>query len=399
MGFFHKFPYTDFHELNLDWLLELGRKLELKAKDIIDVINKKLDDWLDDGTIADIINDEIFGELNDKVDALEDAEERSDVLRGKRCILIGNSYARGTGGTIGQGWPYYFQQVTGCTAHIIKQSGGDFVDLGNENADFPGMTYRGALTTWSGTHLTAAEKREVKHIVVGGGFNDANDTDITAVQIADEIAAFCSYCRATYPNAKITIIPLWSNANFSYAYKLAKLEAWANYAGRNGAASTNDSIFWFIGDNDYTYGDNIHLNDLGYRAAGTLIASIVLGGQGTRVPYVGEGCTLGSGVSPVGTGWRVTRDNQGQVSATMNVTLPSGDIDNTTLLGTVGPKFTPREALYFIGYDFTPGYADRHLCCVCITSAGEIYFRAVEGDYPEGGHELYIHMNYRIGID
>ena len=28
LNFFNKYPYTDFHELNLDWLLDRMRKLE-----------------------------------------------------------------------------------------------------------------------------------------------------------------------------------------------------------------------------------------------------------------------------------------------------------------------------------------------------------------------------------
>lgn len=381
---------------------ELLSKVVAKINEIIDIIDPNeinvkeavkqiMDEWKDDGTLDQIINQEILQDIKTEVDGI-------NTLRNVNCLLIGNSYARGTGGTIGQGWPYYFKQLTGCNAHIIQQAGGDFIKVGNANANYPGMTYREALTTYTNT-LTAEQKTDFKHIVVGGGFNDANDNSIDGLDLANEILAFCSYCRANYPNAKISIIPLWSNSNFSYASILAKLEIWAKYGALGGAATTSDSIFWFIGDTGYTYGDGIHLNDRGYSVAGRLIASFVVGGVAVWVPYVGEECRLSDGFTVIGTGFRVTRDPQGQVSGALHCTLPSGTIDNTTKIAQLGPKFTPRQALYFIGYDFTPEYAERHLCCVCITSAGEIFFRAVEGSYPEGGHQLYFHFNYRIGVD
>lgn len=382
---------------------ELLCKVVAKINEIIDMIDPTeinvyeavkqiMDEWKEDGTLDEIINQELLGDLTDQI-------EKVNVLKDVRCLLIGNSFARGTGGTIGHGWPYYFQQLTGCNSKVIQQAGGDFVKVGNANADYPGMTYREALTSYTGT-ITEDQRNEFKHIVVGGGFNDANDSDISGTDLANEITAFCAYCRTNYPNAKISIIPLWSNANFSLASKLAKLDIWAIYGGYGGAATLTDSIYWFIGDTNNTYGDSIHLNDSGYAIAGRLIASFVVGGHAVRVPYVGEGCTLESGVTPVGTGWRITRDTQGQVSGTLNVVLPSeGTIDNTTKIAQLGGKFIPREALYFVGYDFTPNFDDRKVCCVCITSSGAVYFRAVEGEYPAAGHELYLHFQYRIGID
>lgn len=373
-------------------LNEVIGAIDTGENNVYTVVSQILTEWKEDGTLADIIDEQVFNGLQDQINGM-------NVLSGVRCLLVGNSYARGTGGTIGHGWPYYFTQRTGADSVTIQQAGGDFVKVGNANADYPGMTYLEALTSYAGT-LTADQKAAFKHIVFGGGFNDANDNDISSTDVANAITSVCSFCRTTFPNAKITIVPLWSNANFSYASKMAKLDIYAYYGALAGAATTNDSIFWFIGDTNNSYGDGIHLNDNGYTIAGRLIASFVAGGQGTRVPYVGEGCTLESGVTAVGTGWRVTRDTQGQVSGVLNVVLPDNvTIDNTTKIAQLGPKFIPREALYFIGYDFTPNYDDRKVCCVCITSGGAVYFRAVAGAYPAAGHELYLHFNYRIGID
>ncbi len=91
-------PYTNFHELNLDWILARVKEWFSKAEnwdewqqnvqkgfddlkkfvadyfdnlDVQDEINNKLDEMAEDGTLADIINQEIFGEIQDKLDELE----------------------------------------------------------------------------------------------------------------------------------------------------------------------------------------------------------------------------------------------------------------------------------------------------------------------------------------
>lgn len=53
MAIFENFPYTNIHELNLDWVIkiikDLGLKvddLDLKIDDLEDVINNKIDDYV-----------------------------------------------------------------------------------------------------------------------------------------------------------------------------------------------------------------------------------------------------------------------------------------------------------------------------------------------------------------
>lgn len=78
MGLFEHFPYTNFHELNLAWVLDLLKKFDGKLDDLqaqIDnlgipaAVQAQLQEWMEDGTLEDIINEGIFNELNDKVDA------------------------------------------------------------------------------------------------------------------------------------------------------------------------------------------------------------------------------------------------------------------------------------------------------------------------------------------
>lgn len=50
-----KYPYTNFHELNLDWILEKIQENTEEAKNISEKIYSKLEQWKNDGTLAEII--------------------------------------------------------------------------------------------------------------------------------------------------------------------------------------------------------------------------------------------------------------------------------------------------------------------------------------------------------
>lgn len=98
MSIFTEFPYQNFHELNLDWIIKKVKELTdewlsfeenmkkwkddtdeaMKALkefvmdyfdnlDVQDEINNKLDEMAEDGTLDDIINQHIFEDLNDDI--------------------------------------------------------------------------------------------------------------------------------------------------------------------------------------------------------------------------------------------------------------------------------------------------------------------------------------------
>lgn len=75
MGLYEHFPYTNYHELNLDWVIEEVKRCISKVDDIDGEIEAKvtavLTEWLHDGTIADLINVTIFSDLSDRVTACE----------------------------------------------------------------------------------------------------------------------------------------------------------------------------------------------------------------------------------------------------------------------------------------------------------------------------------------
>ena len=62
------------------------------SKDWQQMVNNKLDSMVSDGTLDNIINQKIFGELNSKVNFLEDNRKN---FRGCKILCIGDSFGKG----------------------------------------------------------------------------------------------------------------------------------------------------------------------------------------------------------------------------------------------------------------------------------------------------------------
>lgn len=75
-GVYEHFPFTDYHELNLSWVIEEVKRCVALCENVDKEIDAKvtaiLTEWLDDGTIADLINVTIFSDLSDRVTACEE---------------------------------------------------------------------------------------------------------------------------------------------------------------------------------------------------------------------------------------------------------------------------------------------------------------------------------------
>lgn len=81
---FHNYPYTDFHELNLDWFLQRFKELENEWNNINvslrQWLEEKMQQWLDDGTIADYLNNIYI------VDDYIGPDDEDDTAGIQRCI-------------------------------------------------------------------------------------------------------------------------------------------------------------------------------------------------------------------------------------------------------------------------------------------------------------------------
>lgn len=232
MGFTNDYPYTDFHEMNLDWLISKMKSLdksmtEFKALNSISYggvwdITKQYQAWTvvvtdDEGYISiqavpagiDISNTDYWitiGDLPARVLALESemdtAQSQIALLEAgkiqQRIIVIGDSYLYGleVGGTVlSTNWGTLLRDKLGLVENDsffrVAIDGGGFVSSGGSYV---------WLTNLQAMEDAITDHDTISHIIVFGGQNDKNKTGVESA-----ISDFCSYCTSEYPNAKIMI--------------------------------------------------------------------------------------------------------------------------------------------------------------------------------------------------
>lgn len=311
-------------------------------------------------------------------------------LEDEDCLLIGNSYNDGTGGISGQGWGYYFQQNTGCDGVIIAQNGGDFAAVGNSNADYPGETYAGALTLKAAS-MTQAEKDRIQFIIVCGGYNDGS-TGRNPGGYPDTLAGindFCAVAKNNFVNARIFIIPVTANAGLTSDMRNACATAWNVGAIRNGCATCAYSIAWFYGDTALTAGDNIHLNDDGYKRLAHYVEAVIYGWDGV-IYFAATALTAGADTTLL--------DIRSSIDGNQLVNLHGkvrGVYDSfNDVLFTLPQEFRPPYTLYTNCWYFGTS-PNRAIIPLEISAGGDVRMRVDSSITLEAGEvTIYIDATY-----
>lgn len=365
---------------------ELLCKIAAKLNEVIDATNESTDnirnmveeilnEWLEDGTLEDIIGD-VLDNLDTRVTTLE-AEEANNTLRNEKCLLMGNSYAYGTGGVAGQGWCYYFEQITGCDADVIHQNGGDFIAVGNSNASYAGLTAYGALASFANSK-TEAQRAQYKYVIYGGGYNDHGASPAT---LATAVQQFANYAKQMFPNAKVVIVPLFSGAPVTASKYIYYGEAICSGALTAGTQTTVNSFTWLYG-RGYTNEDTIHPTDGGYKILGRYMASFVNGWDGIYEPIFGSGAEYEADVTS--NHFRYTRDR--------NSVSFSGSLTITGEVGTVPRKlvgmpdiYLPAYNVYFPVFLFVDDVEDREIgICYLTRNGGGLWLANCNNTFPDG---------------
>lgn len=156
--------------------------------DLQDYVDEKLDEMAEDGTLARIIEDyATIPELTARVTTLEEEVNKKD-----KYLLVGDSYGALSNDT----WIDKLITLFGNDVDCQKIALGG---LGFAHTSSLGYTF---LTYMQHVESDITDKDRVTKIIVGGGYNDYNESfnDITSA-----ITAFCNYCKGIYPNAKVYI--------------------------------------------------------------------------------------------------------------------------------------------------------------------------------------------------
>ena len=338
--FWNKYPYTDFHELNLDWILKLMMEMHKEWDEFTAVnkitnagawdITKQYQAWtvVSDNNIGyislkpvpvgvAITNTEYWGVIADYNILITDLSNRISALEAdnitnkaniatlknnfpgktennpakRKMLFVGDSYSLSDGSW---SWPVWWEHIVsnlGITNYLsLEADGGGFADpANNHNPDYDGLTFGQILATY----FTA--DNDVTDVVVAAGMNDYDET---RTNIENGIDLFVSTARTLYPNAKIWISHIGWSTNYSidddiieksytyYKYKAIKLGC--TFIDANGC--------WGYADE---FDDAIHPNSDGQYHIGLLLSSALCGSEFDRLDEKAISTTLQFGTGSV----------------------------------------------------------------------------------------------------
>ena len=180
--------------------------------DVQEEVNTKLNEMVLDGTLEKIINQEIFGEINNNISKLNnDITEINNTIDNDYTICIGDSFGVGyTPSSVITSWikllknmikgndNNFFYKAYGGTGFLSTADNNNFLTLIKDLEN----------------SITSSNRKYVKKIIVVGGVND-NSSQFSLIGLKEAIKNFITYCNTTYPNAKIYIgcTGYWLNPN------------------------------------------------------------------------------------------------------------------------------------------------------------------------------------------
>lgn len=351
---FSNFPYTDFHNLNLDWVLETTKNLDKEWN----VYHTEWEAWKNEVTHY-VDNLDYYGAVTDYMNGLKTSGELSDMLNSWlgadfSIVCIGDSYGQGyvpDGNKKVTSWIELFKSkyFKNQTVYSRADGGAGFAATGQGNLTFSGML--SALTET----IPESARKKVKYVVVAGGWNDIT---FQIGSINTGISSFVQIASAAYPNAEICIgfiaapsAKALTTTEKWEGWKTAKTAyeaTWTNYRVLVGA---NIGLRW----NSLLASDYVHPNANGQSSIADTLYKSIIGGcyEGNRSDNnFLVGSTLGTfNYNKVTLQYnnstfdlRFGSPTDSQVFS-LTCTTPIASLGaTTTLLGTVNIDFLPEGA-------------------------------------------------------
>jgi len=235
---------VEYLNTTIDKTNELGNQVEVLTNwfnnlDVQDEIDNKLDTMAQDGTLARIINENIFQELNTKINTLEqttsenfenvgnqieqtnsnlqetntdlqnlkNAQNPIDFYKGKNLVVFGDSYSQpDIPNSEDEYWVKQVVQATGMTRFNFAIAGAGFGRSTNLLAT--------QLTT-AQNQMTAEQKQNTSVVIVYAGYNDLLN-EVTDEEILSNYIALITNIATTFPKAKIIVAPFnWGYGSLS----------------------------------------------------------------------------------------------------------------------------------------------------------------------------------------
>lgn len=293
MGFFNNFPYTNFHNINLDWIVktvkESTEKIENYMKETTEYVKnyfKNLD-----------ISEEVDSKLEDMAETGSFQKYLDPfMLKGKKCVFFGDSITWGDIGDSGHSQADYpFPKI------ISEKAGCESVNKGRKSAT---MAVVGSSTNNLKTQIESTDLTGADYVFMCFCVNDFNQG--VPIGSADSEDWGCIYgalynairaINAKNESAEIVILSapptkqiLTRRANSWNCNMLAYIEAVCDFCLSNKIRyidllhnSGIDAL-----NHSYYSPDGTHFNQAGYN----LLAECILYNMGGNTPHISSGVNV-----------------------------------------------------------------------------------------------------------
>lgn len=240
------------------------------SKDWQQMVNDKLDSMVADGTLDRLINQKIFGELNEKVNALESnvntlSENRKN-FRNCKILCIGDSFGRGVydgSEHLENSWPTKLgEYASGSIIYNYCQSNAGFLAL---DKGFLNQLINAKNDGHDDAHI----------ILIEGGHNDGY---FDTTNLFNTVVECINYAKQNFPRAVIYTIAanIGTDSKISRSKRHDVWEIMQSASNLTGITMWMANIYlWNI--NDTLSGDGIHPNQFGYQMLASVIYQMLCG--------------------------------------------------------------------------------------------------------------------------
>lgn len=270
---------------------ELGTEVEALNNwfvnlDVQDEINNKLDEMTEDGTLARIINEQIFEQLNTDISNLAERVTTNetniqniqnslnpvDFYSGKNMVVFGDSFTDPDNNNSLDGyWVNSVASTTGMTAFNFAKGAASLMRVSN--------SYRMQVTR-ALNEMTATQKANTSIVIMYLADTDILE-DVNLNQYITEYVDLCDIIHTNFPNAKIIVAPFTWRCNklfYSYYKKMTDfifhMKRWSTFP----VVFLRNCMYWLLGLTGY-YQNEYHPNEAGYKVIANKFVNAIYGGD------------------------------------------------------------------------------------------------------------------------